>query len=234
MYFVYFVDIYFPIFLLYRDCVTEDEEDDLKFESLSLPLQTTSSSSKESKEKEKELDLIRDEKISAKEEIKEKKQKRVENNFVNLDDIRQLAKKIRKERNRREKAIIQNPLSSSSSSSSSSVSLCEEHSSDEESSEENEEGSPGVHILEISLRNCYGLRALHDYLKIPYLRLKRDLLRSQLERVESDLKEQDKLLRTSLTSKDKNSYVTFVRTYESRMRYVFKHDNCKRDEFSFI
>ena len=232
MSFISFVAIYFPIFLFSRDCLIEDEADDLKFESLSLPLQTTSSSSKESKENEKELDSVRDKIISVKEEIKGKKQKRVEKNLVNLDDIRQLAKKIRKERNREGKAVIQNALSSSSSSSS--VPLCEEGSSDEESSEENIEGSPGVHILEISLRNCYGLRALHDYLKIPYLRLKRDLLQSQLERVEIDLKVQDKLLRKSLTSKDKDSYVTFVRTYESRIRYVLNHDNCKCDEFSFV
>ena len=144
-----------------------------------------------------------------------------------MEDIRQLAKKLRKDRNKRKKTSKQNSIpSSSSSSSSSSVPLNEEHSidekhsSNEESSKDNEEDSPGVHILEISLRNCYGLRALHDYLKIPYLRLKRDLLQSQLLRVETELKDQDKLLRNSLIPKDKDSYATFVRTYESKMRCV--------------
>ena len=165
------------------------------------------------------------------EKEKEKEMERIKNNTVNLSDLHTLAKIIRNQRNkkeRKEKKGIQKHSQSSCSSSSSSLppsssSFSQEYSSeeDEDSLQEHssdEEYSPGVHILETSMINCYGLKALHTYIRIPYLRMKKMIFLSQLKKIESDLKQQDRVLRSSLLTSDTEAYVTFVQKYENKIR----------------
>ena len=82
-----------------------------------------------------------------------------------------------------------------------------------------EEGSSGVHCLESSMMNCYGLKSLHDYLQLPFLALKRDHFYQQMRHVEEELNSADKSLRIALMPASKAVYNAFARSYEIRSRY---------------
>ena len=46
---------------------------------------------------------------------------------------------------------------------------------------------PAVHCFEVSMLNCYGLRELHQYLNLPFLRMKQQLLIEQLSRASGEM-----------------------------------------------
>ena len=82
-----------------------------------------------------------------------------------------------------------------------------------------EEGAAGVHCLESSMMNCYGLKSLHDYLQLPFLALKRDHFHHQMKRVEEEFNSADRALRLALLPASKAVYNAFARSYDSRARY---------------
>lgn len=81
-----------------------------------------------------------------------------------------------------------------------------------------EEGSLGVHCLESSMMNCYGLKSLHDYLQLPFLALKRDHFYHQMKHVEEEFNSADRALRIALLPASKAVYNAFARSYDSRAR----------------
>ena len=94
-----------------------------------------------------------------------------------------------------------------------------EHSDDENVSEGHSlECSAGVHCLVTSMVNCYGLKNLHEYLQIPFLRVKKSFFTNQLLQTERALDRLDSSLRTQLLPSDKHSYSNFVAAYETRVR----------------
>ena len=81
-----------------------------------------------------------------------------------------------------------------------------------------EEGAAGVHCLESSMMNCYGLKSLHDYLQLPFLALKRDHFYHQMKHVEEEFNSADRALRIALLPASKAVYNAFARSYDSRAR----------------
>ena len=82
-----------------------------------------------------------------------------------------------------------------------------------------EEGTLGVHCLESSMMNCYGLKSLHDYLQLPFLALKRDHFYHQMKHVEEEFNSADKSLHIALMPASKAVYNAFARSYDIRSRY---------------
>jgi hypothetical protein len=100
--------------------------------------------------------------------------------------------------------------------------LYEEHSSGGQGQGDGqggEEGAAGVHCLESSMMNCYGLKSLHDYLQLPFLALKRDHFYHQMKHVEEEFNNADRALRIALLPASKAVYSAFARSYDSRARY---------------
>jgi hypothetical protein len=129
-------------------------------------------------------------------------------NIITLEDILEFTKEVRKSRNKKSnRKIISRDENDEG-----------KRGGKEEGGEEEEEEGGGVHCLESSMVNCFGLKYLHEYLQVPFLRLKKDIFRKQLQCVEDELKQLDVTLRSALLPSEKDAYVTFVRTYENRVR----------------
>ena len=62
-----------------------------------------------------------------------------------------------------------------------------------------------VHWFEASMLNCYGLKALHQYLTIPFLRMKQHSLLAQLRRSTEELQQGDLALASVLRSESDSS-----------------------------
>ena len=65
-------------------------------------------------------------------------------------------------------------------------------------------GTVHVHWFEASMLNCYGLKALHQYLTIPFLRMKQHSLLAQLRRSTEELQQGDLALASVLRGEQHN------------------------------
>jgi hypothetical protein len=80
-------------------------------------------------------------------------------------------------------------------------------------------GSTCVHWFEASMLNCFGLKCLHQYLNIPFLRMKQQSLLAQLRRSADELQQQDTALECVLREDaTTSSYRQFVHLYDMKKR----------------
>ena len=74
-----------------------------------------------------------------------------------------------------------------------------------------------VHAIEISNLNCYGLKELHQYIMLPYLRYKRKTFLEQAEQMRKKINNLgDEIYKESVS--DTNNYAPFMKKYTSRLK----------------
>ena len=74
-----------------------------------------------------------------------------------------------------------------------------------------------VHAIEISNLNCYGLKELHQYIMLPYLRFKRMAILDQAEQMRKAInKLGDEIYKQSTC--DTNNYAPFMKKYIARLK----------------
>ena len=74
-----------------------------------------------------------------------------------------------------------------------------------------------VHAIEISNLNCYGLKELHQYIMLPYLRFKRMTVLEQAEQMRKMINNLGNEIYKQSNS-DTNNYAPFMKKYVSRLK----------------